>query len=120
MIEHKEEYAGRKIRVLKEIVIASDGLNYKSRISFPPDSILTITSWCPEGFTFPGGMLFKWDFDKVELVQHYQQCRKCGIIYRADIPVRPYAHCIVSGCDGIAPYEPDRQTILWEEFNKQN
>lgn len=120
MLKHDENYAGRKIRVLEEIIICSDGLNYKSRIPHPPGSILTIASWRPEGFTFPEGMLFKWDFGKVELLQHYQQCRKCGTIYRSDIPVKPYAHCIAPNCDGLAPYEELRQDELREELKKQN
>ena len=120
MLEHKEEYAGRKIRVLEEIVICCDGLNYKSRITHPPGSILTITSWRPEGFTFPGGILFERHFDKVELVQFYQQCPKCGVIYRSDIPVRPYAHCITPDCGGLAPYEELRQEELRKKFIKQS
>ena len=56
--------------------------------------------------------------ENMELVQFYQQCRKCGTIYRSDIPVKPYAHCISAGCDGLAPYDESRQKALHREFEK--
>jgi len=119
MFEHKEEYAGRKIKVLKEIVICCDNMNYKYRKPYQPGSILTITSWRPEGFFFPDGILFKRDFSKVELIPYYQQCRKCGTIYCSDIPVNPHAYCIVPGCGGLVPYENNRQDVLREEFGEK-
>lgn len=120
MIEHDKNYSGRKIRVQQEIVIAGDSLCHHARNRYPAGTILTIVSWRPEGFMLRDGILFKKYLNRVELLNYYQQCNQCGIIYCSTNPVIPHAYCIRENCNGIVPYDAAKQEILHKKFKEQS
>ena len=86
----------------------------------PAGTILTIVSWRPEGFMFRDGILFRKYFNRVELLNYYQQCNQCGIIYCSTNPVIPHAYCIRENCNGIVPYDAAKQEILHKKFKEQS
>ena len=110
MIEHDKNYSGRKIQVLQEIVIAGDSLCHHARNRYPAGTILTIVSWRPEGFMLRDGILFRKYFNRVELLNYYQQCNQ----------FIPHAYCIRENCNGIVPYDAAKQEILHKKFKEQS